>query len=172
MSTMRIPHTVEPYRLAANAERLEGLIPLASMPRLVDALGEQQGDCRVRLAFDVDAQRQRHIDGRLEARVTMHCQRCLQPMEVEIESDFLLAMVSSDALAAELPKRYEPVLVENEQLQLLPVVEDELLLSLPQVVYHDDADCGVSRDQLQSGKAVEDDRTNPFSVLRSLKDKP
>ena len=72
-------------------------------------------------------------------------------MPVTLESRFLLGLVSDDSLASELPCDYEPVLVENEQLNLLPVVEDELILSLPQVIYHDEADCPVSRDQLESG---------------------
>ncbi|MGL6249559.1 MAG: YceD family protein, partial [Billgrantia desiderata] len=86
----------------------------------------------------------------------------------------LLGMVSSDALAAELPSTHEPVLVENEQLNLLEVVEDELILSLPQVVYHDEAHCRVSRDQLSSGEELVENEpapASPFEVLRRLKDK-
>lgn len=174
MSTTRLPNTVEPYRLAASAERLEGSIKLAAMPRLVEAIGVQEGDCLVTLSFDIDAQRQYFIAGGLKADVVLPCQRCLQPMPVSLESEFLLGMVASDALAANLPGRYEPVIVEDEQLDLLPVVEDEILLTLPQVVYHDEADCAVSRDQLQSGEDVDgsdDTAPNPFSVLRALKDK-
>ncbi|OHV11800.1 YceD family protein [Kushneria phosphatilytica] len=171
MSTTRLPKSVEPWRLAANAERLEGSLPLDAMPRLVEAVGSQEGDCQVVLAFDIDQQGQRHIEGRLALRLMMPCQRCLRPMPVALESSFLLGMITSDALASALPSRYEPVIVEDEQLELLPVVEDEVLLTLPQVVYHDEADCPVSRDALQSGEdseeTVADD--NPFSVLRSLK---
>ncbi|WP_106477091.1 YceD family protein [Phytohalomonas tamaricis] len=174
MSTTRLPNTVEPYRLAASAERLEGSVKLTDMPRLVEAIGAQEGDCLARLSFDIDAQRQYFIEGDLTADVMLPCQRCLQPMPVSLKSDFLLGMVTSDALAANLPGRYEPVLVEDEKLDLLPVVEDEILLTLPQVVYHDEADCAVSRDQLQSGEDVDgsdDTAPNPFSVLRTLKDK-
>jgi uncharacterized protein len=77
-------------------------------------------------------------------------------------------------LAAELPSTHEPVLVEDEQLNLLAVVEDELILSLPQVVYHDEADCNVSRDQLTSGADDEPSPAppvSPFEVLKRLKDK-
>ncbi|WP_445618883.1 YceD family protein [Kushneria sp. Sum13] len=173
MSTTRLPKTVEPYRLAASGERLEGRIILSAMPRIVDAIGRQEAECHVVMTFDLDAQRQHYIEGSLVADVEMPCQRCLQAMPVHLESTFLLGMVTSDERAATLPARYEPVLVEDEHLALLPVVEDELLLTLPQVVYHDDADCAVSRDALQSGDEVEQTPAradNPFSVLRSLKD--
>ncbi|MFC0338784.1 YceD family protein [Kushneria avicenniae] len=174
MSTTRLPKTVEPYRLAASGEHLEGSVTLSAMPRIVDVIGRQEVECHVVMTFDLDEQRQHYIEGSLAADVEMPCQRCLQPMPVHLESTFLLGMVTSDALAATLPARYEPVLVEDEHLDLLPVVEDELLLTLPQVVYHDEADCAVSRDSLQSGDEAEQETParadNPFSVLRSLKD--
>lgn len=172
--TTRLPVKVEPYRLAANAECLEGLVSLADFERLEEEAGPQQGDCRVRLEFAVDAQGRRVIDGRLEAEVELPCRRCLMPMATRVESHFLLGMVTSDALASELPSTHEPVLVENEQLNLLALLEDELLLSLPQVIYHDEARCGVSRDQLTSGADAEVSETpaaSPFDVLRTLKGK-
>lgn len=174
MLTTRLPIRVEPYRLAASAERIEGLISLAGMTRFAEEAGEQQGDCEVRLNFGVDTQGRRFIEGWLKTDVRLACRRCLEPMPVTLESHFLLGMVASDAMAAELSKTYEPVLVENEQLDLLPVIEDELILSLPQVVYHDEAQCAVSRDRMTSGEnaeAVEKPAANPFDVLRTLKDK-
>ncbi len=147
---------------------------LADFARLAEEVGAQSGDLRVTLDFAIDAQGRRVIRGRLEAELQLPCRRCLSPMAQQIESDFLLGMVTSDALAAELPSTHEPVLVEDEQLNLLTVVEDELILSLPQVVYHDEADCEVSRDQLTSGEdaaASGEPAASPFDVLRHLKGK-
>ncbi|MDR5905436.1 MULTISPECIES: YceD family protein [Halomonadaceae] len=174
MLTTRLPQQVEPYRLAANGERLEGLVPLEGFARLAAESGEQHGNVEVRLDFAIDAQGRRIIDGWLSAELQLPCRRCLTPMAQRVESRFLLGMVSSDDLAAELPSTHEPVLVENEQLNLLSVLEDELLLSLPQVIYHEEAQCRVSRDQLTSGEASAVEETSavsPFEVLRTLKDK-
>ncbi|MFO7648931.1 MULTISPECIES: YceD family protein [Halomonas] len=174
MLTTRLPSRVEPYRLAARAEHLEGLMSLDDFARLADEVGPQSGDCRVWLDFAIDAQGRRVIHGRLEAELQLPCRRCLSPMAQRVASEFLLGMVTSDALAAELPSTHEPVLVENEQLNLLTVVEDELILSLPQVVYHDEADCEVSRDQLTSGAdaaASREPAASPFEVLKRLKGK-
>lgn len=175
MLTTRLPLQVEPYRLAAQHERLEGLVSLESFERLAQEAGAQQGECQVRLDFGIDMQGRRIVEGWLEAEVMLPCRRCLEAMSTHIESHFLLGLVTSDTLAAELPSTHEPVLVENEQLNLLTVLEDELILSLPQVIYHDEAQCGVSRDQLTSGVDTEDSETpaaSPFEVLRHLKGKP
>ncbi|SFU90419.1 YceD family protein [Halomonas korlensis] len=174
MLTSRLPDKVEPYKLAARAEHLEGLVSLDGFVRLAEAVGPQSGDCRVWLDFGVDAQGQREIRGRLEADLQLPCRRCQSPMAQQVESEFHLGMVTSDALAAALPSTHEPVLVENEQLNLLEVIEDELILSLPQVVYHDEADCRVSRDQLSSGVEAEHSvapAASPFEVLKRLKGK-
>ncbi|MFC0269392.1 YceD family protein [Kushneria aurantia] len=167
-----LPRTVEPWRLAAAGERLEGCVLLSGLPRIVEAIGQQDAACRVVLNFDIDQQRQHYIEGRLDVDVQLPCQRCLQPMPVSLESEFLLGMVTGDERAAALPGRYEPVMVDDEQLDLLPMIEDELLLTLPQVVYHDEEDCAVSRAALSSGEEGEPAPAradNPFSVLRSLK---
>lgn len=175
MLTTRLPTKVEPYRLASAGKRLEGVIPLANMPRVVEAIGAQEGDVSVSLSFDIDTQRRSFIEGSIAFEASLLCQRCLGPTEPEpLSSEFLLGLVTSDALAAQLPGEYEPVVVENEQLDLLSVIEDEVLLILPQVVYHEEADCAVSRDQLASGvepEASDAPAVNPFSVLRTLKDK-
>ncbi|WP_110687477.1 YceD family protein [Salinicola aestuarinus] len=175
MLTRRLPSAVEPYRLAANHERLEGLVALHELKRLADEVGEQQGDAIVTLQFSLDAQRRHLIDGELEANLSIPCRRCLEPMSVAVASEFQLAIVSSDASAAEVPSEYEPVLVRDEQLDLLGAIEDELILSLPQVVYHDEAECAVSREQLSSGELPEEESSsrtdNPFDALKSLKGK-
>jgi uncharacterized protein len=170
MLTTRLPSRVEPYRLVARDEHLEGLLALGDFGRLGEAVGPQSGDCEVWLDFTIDAQGRRVIRGRLRAELQLPCRRCLTPMAQTLESEFLLGMVTSDSLAAELPSTHEPVLVEDEQLDLLVVVEDELILSLPQEVYHDDADCDVSRDQLTSGEPADAATPNPFEVLKRLKD--
>lgn len=175
MLTSKLPARVEPYRLAARGEQIEGLVALAGLKRLADEAGAQTGDARVCLAFGHDAQGRRVIEGQLEAVLQLACRRCLQPVERNVSSEFLLGMVSSDSLAAELPGTHEPVLVEDEQLNLLDMVEDELILSLPQVVYHAEADCPVSVDQLSSGTdtdVADSPRESPFDVLKHLKGKP
>lgn len=175
MLTSQLPSRVEPYKLAARHERIEGLVALDKLPRLAEEAGVQTGDCHVVLEFGVDAQGRREIRGHLQATLALACRRCLVPLPQEVSSDFLLGMVTDEALAAELPASHEPVLVEKEQLDLLTVVEDELILSLPQVVYHDEAECHVSAEQLVSkteGAASETTPAmNPFAVLSVLKGK-
>lgn len=173
MSTTRMPTRVEPYRLAASAERLEGDLPLDEMPRLADVIGPQTGVCHVVLTFGIDAQRRHYIEGQAEARVMMPCLRCLHPMPVTLDSSILLGMVTDESLSSRLPREYDPLVVgHDERLDLIPVIEEELLLALPQAIYHEEGECAVSRDELSSGELPDEQvTTNPFSALAALKDK-
>ncbi|WP_447556577.1 YceD family protein [Vreelandella sp. EE22] len=175
MLTSQLPSRVEPYKLATRRERLEGHVALDKLPRLAEEAGEQTGECYASLEFGIDAQGRREIRGHLRATLALACRRCLVPLSRDVSSDFLLGMVSDETLASELPASHEPVLVENEQLDLLTVIEDELILSLPQVVYHDEAECYVSAEQLVSRTEGAADESapvsNPFAVLNVLKGK-
>ena len=71
----------------------------------------------------------------------MTCQRCLQAMPIELSGAHQLAVVGDDEQARQLPARLEPLLVDGEMCDLWTVVEDELILSLPIVSYHDTEDC-------------------------------
>ncbi|MBB1487477.1 YceD family protein [Oceanospirillum sediminis] len=171
----RLPITIEPYKLARDAGFIEGDIPLDKCERVISALADTQGHCHVRLEFDIDPQRIRFIRGKLKGQLMVSCQRCMQPMPIDVDSEFLLAIASSDEAAANLPKQYEPLIVEDEKLELLPVIEDEILLTLPITSYHDEGECSVSSEMLVSGDVEEAQPEtkpeNPFSVLMQLKDK-
>lgn len=171
----RLPITIEPYKLARDAGVVEGDIPLDQCARVLDALVNNEGHCHVRLEFDIDPQRIRFVRGKLKGVVNVFCQRCMNAMPHEIDSEFLLALASSDEAAANLPKQYEPLIVEDEKLELLSVIEDEILLTLPIASYHDLDDCLVTSEMLVSGDVEEAQPEtkpeNPFSILQQLKGK-
>jgi uncharacterized protein len=69
----------------------------------------------------------------VEAELPLVCQRSLQPYLEPVKRHSLLAVVASIEEQELLPEHYEPVLVEQGRMALLEVVEDELLLAVPQV---------------------------------------
>jgi uncharacterized protein len=71
--------------------------------------------------------------------------------------------------ARQLPERYDPLPVSDRLIRPRDLIEDELLLALPQIPMHDPQVCKAmsagSDDEVQeqSGKA------NAFAVLADLK---
>ncbi|WP_417223141.1 YceD family protein [Amphritea sp.] len=168
MSNAPLPKKIDPRKLADRGVRIQGDAELALLPNLATMLADKQGKVSVDLQFDTDELRIRTIKGTADAKVSMTCQRCLEPVEIEVEAKFNLAVAPTEEHAKNLPRYYDPLIVAGDDLELFPMVEEELILSLPIVPYHDD--CSV---QTSFGDEVttdnETDKPNPFSVLASLK---
>jgi uncharacterized protein len=71
----------------------------------------------------------------------------------------------------ELPETFEPVEVNDHgEVDLLQLIEDELILSLPIVALHAEENCSVGPDDMTFGIIEpEQERKNPFEVLKELK---
>ncbi|MDN5939723.1 MAG: hypothetical protein L0H83_13825, partial [Salinisphaera sp.] len=74
-----LPKRVDPRRLAVACGEIEGVIPLASLPRLSAATLAPPAEAKawLKLAFAEDAQRRVTMRGRLQAVLSLQCQRCL-----------------------------------------------------------------------------------------------
>ncbi|MDY6890992.1 MAG: YceD family protein [Pseudomonadota bacterium] len=140
------------------------------MPRLASCLLDDSGAVAVQIRFARDEQRLRVISGRAHGRVRMTCQRCLESVSVEIDATLNLAVALTDAQAQSLPRCYDPLIMETDEIELLPVIEDELMLSLPLVPLHDDCSIQTSFGDPVTARTREE-KPNPFSVLAQLKEK-
>ena len=174
MFNERLPVHIDPIRMAETRRLLQGQLALADMSRLGEALLDSDGEVAVSLEFGTDNEGIRYMRGRIQAEVSLECQRCLETMRYPIDSEFALAMVRSVAEAEALPSHYEPLLVEGEPLFLRDIIEDELLLALPIVAMHAPEECSVDTSPGRAAGEMNNDtdateKKNPFSVLADLK---
>lgn len=99
------------------------------------------------------------------------CQRCLEPVAVDLFTDSELALLTDETHVALLDEDTETILLEeitdDNKLWLVPMIEDELLVDLPLSPKHDDCEMAVS----QVGELPEEveEKENPFAMLASLK---
>lgn len=140
----RLPESIDPYDWAKAGRELVGRLPLAELGRLSGSLVTDQGSVEVALSFAASSPGQPTLTGQVACDVTLRCQRCLEPLSLRLHAPVKLAVVSSDAAAARLPSRYEPVVCRpGEQLMLADLVEDELLLALPDYPQHAQNACSA-----------------------------
>jgi uncharacterized protein len=125
----------------------------------------------VELRFFRDEMGLRVINGTVSALVLLECQRCLEPVEVKLNSEVNLSLVFTDEQAKALSKSYDALMVSpSEDLSLLELVDEELLLCLPDYAYHEADDCLISyKKQDDDFQAAESKKKNAFSVLSDLK---
>ncbi len=166
-----LPNLIDPLRLCELGAELVGEYPLAQMPRLASLLVKANEGVSVRLAFSIDLAGTHVLSGQLDTEVELVCQRCLEVFVYPLASTFKLVFVTNERRAAEIADDLEPFHVTAEPVSLQSLVEDELLLSVPQVPRHEFAVCPAQRVVQQSENAAEqhnDDRQNPFAGLADL----
>ena len=171
----RLPLQVDPIRLAAREEHLQGTIPLKQMKRLINALSSNEGEVFIDAEFPVDMNRVVLLTGQIKTDAKLICQRCMREMDLPIALDFQLAFVRSEAEMEKLPEGYEATLIDNTTMMLSDIIEDEILLALPSIPRHLDDSCSSEIAESWSGEQINETNTenvkrdNPFDVLASLK---
>ncbi|GIX30376.1 MAG: hypothetical protein KatS3mg124_0848 [Porticoccaceae bacterium] len=141
-----------------------GHVALADLHRLAAAVLEAS-DSSVELLFRRDDQQRTLVEGRFSLEVTLVCQRCLEPVRLALSGECRVGVVGDEARAAQLPRRLDAWVVEGEAGDLYEWLEDEFLLALPIVPFHDRAECAASGRYSTGGGRP----GNPFAALRALK---
>jgi uncharacterized protein len=127
------PDWISPARAAEGKRVFSGTIPLGRMKRLAPLLAEARGEAGFTAGFRADMDRRVIIDLQVTAALPLVCQASLEVYDEQVQRKTVLAVVDSDGDQEELPEHYEPVKTDNGRLALASLVEDELLLGLPQV---------------------------------------
>ncbi|QHI98049.1 DUF177 domain-containing protein [Xylophilus rhododendri] len=170
------PDSLDIPAFARAGAELAGADPLARYPRLVEDIAGSPDGFEVRwkaagewrAATGSAGQPWLHLDG--EATLPMTCQRCLQPVDVEVgfETDFRFVPDERTA-ETEDEESDEDLLVIRRDFPLRELVEDELLLAMPPVAVHEV--CPVALPTAVEDAeftAAEEKKANPFAVLAGL----
>ncbi len=163
-----LPQTVDPYRLAEAGERYAGRVEQSVFKRLGSMAHPAGRQFKLSLRFGVE-QGIPCLRGRLAGDIAVTCQRCMEPMDLTIDTRFLFGFARNQEEELRLPDGFEPLRIEQRELALFPVVEDELLLALPMVALHPQSVCPAEADTAVMDEQAERGRTSPFSVLAALK---
>jgi uncharacterized protein len=168
-----LPDFVDPWRLAERGKGFSGQIELARLPRLAEALASPAGHADFDVPVGWDGEKWIHITGTVRARLALKCQRCLEQMNQAVDVAVNLVVIEVQEQAALLSEDVDPVLAEEGQISLMDLIEDELLLSIPQVPRHAPELCRVDPADLESVNELEDTMADPtpFAVLEGLKSK-
>ncbi|MFA7439090.1 MAG: YceD family protein [Castellaniella sp.] len=111
------------------------------------------------------------LDVRAQGAVRVVCQRCLQPLDLELRVSRSLGLAESqaqldalDALDAEGPGPDAEYMLADPHLEVLDLIEDELILAMPFAPRHEQCP-GPAPDGVPAGAP----EASPFAVLAALK---
>lgn len=153
--------------------------PLARFARLMEQNQGLGGETRVRYAVrgstrvDAAGTDEPWLHLQAQATLTLVCQRCLGPVDQEVDFARDFRFVASEALAeVEDEESEEDVLVLGTAFDLLELIEDELLMATPLVSKHGVCPKPVTLHAADPGfEDVPEQKPNPFAVLQQLKKK-
>jgi len=171
MQKVKLPLAVDAIRTAQKRLDYSGIYSPGQVTRLAASVVSVDSDVQTSLSFDIDNLRLAVINGQSDVTVTLERQRCGKTFEHQVHATYCFSPVRNDEQAEALPEAYEPIEVDEfGEVDLLAMIEDEIILSLPVVPVHESEHCEVSDADMVFGKLpAEVEKPNPFAVLASLK---
>jgi uncharacterized protein len=166
----KLPDLIDPLLFAERRSILSGAIKISAFARLSDMVVETDGNVKIDVLFAKQGKRA-VVSGSIKTTLQLECQSCLQALPWPLDISFKLGVVSSPQEAEQLEIDCEPLLCNSEKISLNDLIEDEILLVLPDYPKHG-YDC-IERSNSKDGdydKISQQTKTdNPFSVLAKLK---
>lgn len=167
----RLPIFIDPIKSAQQRLDYVGIYPADKMVRLAESVSKIKTDVSCHISVFYDEQKIVVIKVQAKVDLDLLCQRCFQPMDAEIEINNQFSPVKNETQMMALPEYYDPaILNEYGEIDLLSLVEDELILSLPLAPKHNREDCDVSAlKDVFGALPVEEEKPNSFAILAGLK---
>ena len=158
------------FALATNAATLSGDLPIADLTRMRPELTQTTGALHYTVSGQLNEKKHPLLHVQITGELNMVCQRCLEEVTQTIDIDNTLHLVANEADLDSEEDEINAILAGDESpekivgstsFDLLNLLEDEVILSLPQAVTHD-----ICEKTLPTTAG---EKPSPFAVLAKLK---
>jgi uncharacterized protein len=159
---------IDSLDFASKRREISGEVPVTELPRLQDILEKQQGILGYSIRGGMDNQGNHFLDVSVTGRCRVRCQRCLEGMDYPVQLDTRLllrdqASLDAEELHPDEEEEFDSILADVH-LDVLSLLEDEILLSLPIAPRHEQGVCQAAG----GGNRLQEER-RPFAALAKLK---
>lgn len=157
---------IDTRRLAERGERVERQLTTRDVPRLRKECSTPFAPVEVSVTGVRTSLGKPGVRVVMRAQVKVPCQRCLKPLPLELNLACAFEWVASESEQAlrDADDEWDAV-IAAEQVDLLPLLEDELLLALPFAPMHPGCQSGVASEADEEAG----EKTSPFAALANLK---
>lgn len=163
------PDWINPWKAAEGKRIFSGSIPFARLSRLRSLLASEAGEARFTAAFSLDRDQRAMVDIEVTAELPLICQASLEEYLEPVSRKSRLAVVETELDQEMLPPGYEATCAVEGRLTFEDLVEDELLLALPQVPRKPGLkDVSFSSGTPAEDSAGEEETYRPFAGLADL----
>lgn len=129
----------------------------------IQELGEYTGVIDYKLTGLVDNLNRPTLKLQICGIISASCQNCLQPLEIKLDTQSLITIFyNEDRLDAALFGDHETGVADgvlaDAEFNVVQLVEDEIIMSLPYAVKHNEC----------LGLSYHDETSSPFNVLKKI----
>lgn len=165
MSGPAAVHRIEdPIAFARAAGQYSGEAALAAMTRLQDRLAGVSATVAYVVRGKVDQRQRPLLELEITGNPSLRCGRCLLPLDYALRLQSSVLLIAPGAVMQEDDDPESPEWIEAvPELDVLELIEEEILLSLPLAVRHEQGKCSDGGVTGLTGG-----RDNPFSKLATL----
>ena len=154
---------IDSLDFARRGGELSGEVPVAELPRMADTLADSAGIISYVLRGLVGQDEKPYLILTLDGACNLRCQRCLNALPYPINLVSRLRLVSEgETDGADIEDDEADSIPAEKHLDVLSLIEEELLLSLPIAPKHGSGECEIAVEGLSRSN-------NPFAVLAGLK---
>lgn len=158
---------IDAFEFCRNNGYRDGVTPVAEMTRLAADCADPSGDIRWSIQGGTTPQGYASLTLSVAGTVKLVCQRCLEPFSYDIDSSTMLVLGRDDEDADQIEEILDDesidVIVGSNCCDIRDLLEDEVLLALPQSPKHEVCPDTKLLDSLKS------DKVSPFAGLKNLK---
>lgn len=156
---------IDSLAFARESGLLEGGLRVARLTRVLDLLAESAGRLAYRVEGYVGPRNRAQLLLQVNGVLSLRCQRCLEGIEYAVAIDRLFEFVDDeeDLTQEELEDDSRDFLQAQTEFDVVALIEDEMILSLPAAPRHE----SCVMPEAESGAA----RVSPFAALAGLKGK-
>lgn len=152
---------------AVHGQRLyQGTVKLHEMSRLADMLDNTDGDVEFSLQFDNAVKLLGKAQVKVKANLPLICTISHEKFKLPVEIDSTVGFIDDLEYEEFIGTDMEASWVEDGFVKPLDIIEDELILAVPDAPFNENHKEDKTADDTN---LVADEKPNPFDILKSLK---
>ena len=154
---------IDSLDFARKGMEISGEVPMAALPRMADLLTDFEGKISYVLRGLMGRDGKPLLQLELDGTCNLRCQRCLKPLAYPISLVSTLRLVTEgEQDVSDIEDDEADSIPAEKRLNVLDLLEEELLLSLPIAPKHENGECQIAAEGIARP-------TNPFAILAGLK---
>ena len=157
---------IDAIDFAHNAGVHHGKISISELGRLQDYLVGNYGELKYTVAGTLGKSARPVLQVTVQGAINLRCQRCLGELKhiLDLRTDLLLASNESELCRFDDDESID-VILAGSGMDVLALIEDEIILSLPVSPRHRESECAI----IEAGSGNTPGEKSPFSALARLK---